>query len=171
MRSPRRSSGNRSASAWRATRRTRPTAGRRRSTRAQAFKDYAAGGLAGVKSQLGTELDSLAGKAAGSGRLNTGFYDLDQGDVVRNVYGDYDRGLQQAALQTTGMQQQNNQNLLNYTADKRNTYLDLLTGNMDRATAQKNAKGGFWKTLGGIGKTLLGTAGSVISPIKLGIGK
>jgi hypothetical protein len=128
----------------------------------KAFTSYADAGLQGVKSQLGTELDSLAGKAAGSGRLNTGFYDLDQGDVARNIYGDYGRGVQQAALQTTGMQQQNNMGLLNYAADKRNSYLDLLTANQDRATAQKNSKKGFWGTLGDVFKTGASVAGSII---------
>jgi len=130
------------------------------------FQDYAAAGLAGAKDQIGIQLGDLAGKAAGSGRLNTGYFDLDQGDVVRNVYADYGRGVQQAGLQTAGMLQQKNQDLLGYGQERRNTYLDLLSGNADRATAEAkaNKKRGFLGTLGDIFKTGASVAGTFLKP-------
>jgi len=131
-----------------------------------AYGTYMEGARSKAADTLGQQLKQLAGQAVGAGRLDTGFYDMDQGDVVRNVWDDYGRTASAAALQTAGMQQQNNFGLLNYGAEARNRYLDLLHGGYDRATAEKAAKdakkGGF---LGGLGKIVGGVVGSVAGPV------
>ncbi len=136
-----------------------------------AYKEYMGGARSAAEDSLGTQLKALAGQAVGGGRLNTGFYDLDQGDVARNIWGDYGRTMSSAALQTAGMKQNQNFGLLEYGAGTRNRYYDLLASNYDRTTAEKNArdakKGGFLKTLGKIGGGLLG---SVAGPIGTAFG-
>lgn len=105
-----------------------------------AFEQYTRGATDSAHSFLGEELEKLAGTAAGQGRLNTGFYDKDQGDVVRNVMGDLNNTIAGAALQTTGMDLSRRGKLLDYGTDTSNRYLDLLTGNNDRITARENAR-------------------------------
>lgn len=101
-----------------------------------AFGQYAEAATGEAGESLKKQLEALAGRSAGMGRIDTGFYDLDQGDVVRDVYGDLNRNLQSKALEVTGMQQQNNFGLLNYGQEARNRYFDLLTGFGDRRYAE-----------------------------------
>ena len=128
-----------------------------------AFKEYRAGALADTKDLLGRELSDLAGRAAGSGRLNTGFYDMDAGDVTRNVLGDFNNRTAQAALQTSGQRLNQLQGAGNYSINAGNTALEAYSGELDRQQAEENAKrkrrGGL---LGGIGAVLGAGVGSVI---------
>ena len=100
------------------------------------FGQYAEAATGVAGESLKKQLEALAGRSAGMGRIDTGFYDLDQGDVVRDVYGDLNRDLSSKALDVTGMRQQNNQYLLNYGSEARNRYFDLLSGGMDRRYAE-----------------------------------
>lgn len=138
---------------------------------AAAYKEYMGGARSAAEDSLGTQLKAMAGQAVGQGRLDTGFYDLDQGDVARNVWADYGRTMSGAALQTAGMQQQQNFGMLDYGAQRRNRYFDLLASGYDRSLAKENAKqarkGGFLKTLGKIGGAVLG---SVAGPVGTALG-
>lgn len=100
------------------------------------FNQYAQAATGQAGEALSTQLEALAGRSVGMGRTDTGFYDLDQGDVIRDVYGDLNRNLQSKALDVTGMRQQNNMNLLNYGSETRNRYFDLLSGMGDRRYAE-----------------------------------
>jgi hypothetical protein len=136
-----------------------------------AYAKYMEAARSGAADTLGTQLKALAGHATAAGRLNTGFYDLDQGDVARNVWADYGRTAASGALQVAGLQNQKNQQMLGYGQDTTNRYLDLLAAGYDRKTAEQNAKrarsGGFLKTLGKVGGALLG---SVAGPVGTALG-
>lgn len=112
-----------------------------------AFKEYSAGAFGDFQHTLGDELERLAGNASAGGRLNTGFYDEDQGELVRDISGDYLNKVNQAALNTAGMDLNRRGSLLNYGTEANNRYLDLIAGNYDRMIAKRNAQqqggGGF----------------------------
>lgn len=139
-----------------------------------AFKEYTEGATRGAKGYLGEELEKLAGTSSAQGRLNTGFYDQDQGELVRNVYGDLNNTIAGAALQTAGMEQSRRGQLLDYGADRTNRYLDLVSGNNDRLTAKRNAeaakkkKGGILGGLvgGAIGFATGGPAGAAAGALR-----
>lgn len=109
----------------------------------QAFKQYTDATLHQTGAALGDELTRMAGQAVGSGRLHTGFFDRDQGDTARRFYSDANDRINQAAMQTTGMRQQQLAGLLDFGTQARNRYFDLLYGNFDRAQGNENAQGGF----------------------------
>lgn len=131
-----------------------------------AFKEYAGGAWKAVQSDFADNLESLASKAAGAGRLNTGFYDRDQGELVQRTMGDYSNRIAQGAMQTAGMAQQQRRDLLGYGQEQQNSYLDLLTGQWDREAMmdekRNESKGGFWKTLGNIAGVAGKVGGAVI---------
>jgi hypothetical protein len=132
----------------------------------QAFKEYAGGAWKAVQSDFADNLESLASKAAGMGRLNTGFYDRDQGELTQRTMQDYQNRIAQGAMQTAGMAQQQRRDLLNYGQQQQNSYIDLLTGQWDREgmmdDKRQQSKGSFWKTLGNIAGVGGKIAGGVI---------
>lgn len=124
-----------------------------------AFNTFAAGATDQAGKSLALQLQKLAGSSVGAGRLDTGFYDQDQGDVVRQVYGDLNNTLASKALDVTGMEQQQDQYLANYGTERRNRYLDLLSGGLDRRYAelhppQAPSQPGFFSQLLSAGATL-----------------
>jgi len=132
-----------------------------------AYQDFATGAINRGKGVLDQSLQRLAGSAAGAGRLDTGFYDLDKGDVVRNVWGDVNNTLSSAALQTAGMEQGQLQYNQNTAADRVSRSYDLLAGGWDqwRADRQRQDKldADRKKNSGWFGKLLGKTAGTVAS--------
>lgn len=116
----------------------------------QAFQSYYGGVLDETKNALGDALDQLTGRSVGAGRLQTGFFDRDAGDTVRRYLSDATAQGRQAALQTTGMRQQQLSGLLDFGQQARNRYLDLLSGNFDRQTGIQNSKYGFGDAVGDV---------------------
>lgn len=123
------------------------------------FAANADAGLASTKNALGDELERLAGRSAGSGRLNTGFFDKDQGDVVRRFMGDYAADRTNKALQATSMRQQQLAQTAQFGQQARDRYLDFITGSQDRVQAQQNSKRDF---LGSLFGSVAGAAGAII---------
>lgn len=116
---------------------------------------------------MGRELETLAGRSAGMGRLDTGFWDLDQGDVVRSVAQDFTNTANSTALQVAGMQQGQTQFNQRAAADRRDRSYDLMFGGWDQYRAdvkrwdkQNASKGWFSKLAGGaLGVVTGGLAG------------
>lgn len=119
----------------------------------QAFQQYTDATLHQTGNALGDALQRMAGAAVGSGRLRTGFFDRDQGETARRFYSDANDRINQAALQTAGMRQQQLGTLLGYGQQARTRYLDLLNGNFDRVTGIQNSQYGTSDFLGDALKT------------------
>lgn len=75
---------------------------------------YAQGAEGAFESQLKGDLTSLTNKAVGSGRLNTGFFDTDQGNVIKSNAANFNNALATAAL---GFSSQKEAALASGTAD------------------------------------------------------
>lgn len=120
-----------------------------------AFKEYASGAQGDFNKQLGQQLRDLGGKAVGQGRFDSGFYDADQGQVIRDVSSDFSNRIAQGALQTSGMRLGQIGQEGQYALGQSGMYNDLLAGQLDRETAKQNAKrqqrSDLWGTIGKIG--------------------
>lgn len=132
----------------------------------QAYKEMAGGAWSSAQRGLADNLESLAGQGAAMGRLNTGFFDRDQGELIQRTNQDYQDRIAQGALTTAGMQQQQNMGLLNYGQEQQQSYLDLISGQFDREAMLKDkreaGKGGFLKGLAGVANFGAKLAGSAI---------
>lgn len=108
-------------------------------------------------SGLKRSLSDLRGSAVGAGRLDTGFFDQDQGDVINNATRGFQNSLASTAVQGANMEQRNNAEILGYGTDKTNQYLDLLTAEReqqtndarDKAERQRRKKRGIGSLIGG----------------------
>jgi hypothetical protein len=130
----------------------------------KSINDFAKGAYGEVFSSpggVGDQLTNLKGAAVGAGRLDTGFFDRDQGEVVERGQQDLNSRILGASVQGAGMTLQNNEDIGQYGQNVRSRYLDLLSGGIDRAQADANAraqrKSNFW---GGLvkGATSIATA-------------
>lgn len=138
-----------------------------------AFQTYAKGAEGDFNTQLGQQLKTLSGSAVGQGRFDSGFYDEDQGQVVRNVASDFNNKIQQGALTASGQRLSQIGQEGQYAQGEQGMYGDLLSGQLDRETAANNAKkqqrSDFWGGLiGGAAKvgaaaaSKVGAAASVV---------
>lgn len=123
-----------------------------------ALDRYAGGVTSRLRRDIGRDVDTLRGQQVGMGRLDTGFATEDEDRVVTDLGERAQEDLDRAALQTTGMEMQNYQNVGQYGQNTRNTFLDLMGGGLDRETAEANAKRAMW---GNIFGSLFGAAGTV----------
>lgn len=110
---------------------------------AAAVKQYATGAwnaaygeVGGVRDQLAT----LAGKSVGAGRLDTGFFDLDQGDVINRATDSLNANIAQQSVAASGQKLGAIGQLGTYANEERSRYLDLLTGGMNFEQSRKNAE-------------------------------
>ncbi len=118
--------------------------------------------------QLQESIGALRGEQVGMGRLNTGFATEDEDRLVTrglSDLGDHVAGLsvQGAGLQLSHnqgranrrldagqLQLRNDQGMADFGSTYGNRYLDLVSGQLDRKTAEQNSKkGGFGKFLKG----------------------
>ena len=134
---------------------------------AAAFRDYTTAAKGEFDSDLATQLKTLAGQSVGSGHLDTGFYDMDKGALVKQLAAQYNDKISQAALEATGQGVTNNKNLLDAAEQNNADYLSLLGGTYDRAqnewyNAQAHKGGGLGSVLGSLAGAALGSfAGGV----------
>lgn len=126
--------------------------------------------------QYGEDFASLRGSQVGSGRLNTGYGGQDEGRLQRDFMDRSSRAIAQNSLQASGLELQNNQSMGAYGSQAQGRYLDLLSGQLDRETAQKNAErqrraglyGGLGAAVGGVGGFLLGGPAGAAAGAKAG---
>lgn len=65
-------------------------------------KEFAGGAYGDFKNQLGDELRGLSARSVAGGRINTGFFDEDQGGVVTRLGSDFSNKLAQASTVFSG---------------------------------------------------------------------
>lgn len=122
-------------------------------------------------SGLKRSLADLRGNAVGGGRLDTGFFDQDTGDVVTNATRGFQNSLAGTAVTAAGMQQNNNAALLGYGQNKTNQYLDLLTANREQQTQDAREKAARKRQKKrGIGSLIGGVIGAVGGSFIPGVG-
>jgi len=138
--------------------------GRARTYDPQASFERTAGAMWGdVREDLGEDLRDLRGASVGAGRLDTGFYDEDQGYLIDKATEEFQRSLAREALGTESLRLRNIEDLGQYAMGASNRYLDLMTGGLDRAEAEEEAKrrkGSFW---GRLGRGLAGGIGGFVT--------
>ncbi len=126
----------------------------------EALGEYGEAAYGDFRRNLDLDVERLGGASVGAGRLDTGYYDLDQGELVSDMANRYQRAIAGRALDASGQRLDQLGQVGQYGQGARNTYLDLLAGELDRETADKNAKKRMWSDLIGSG---LGAAGTILS--------
>lgn len=122
-------------------------------------------------SGLKRSLSDLRGSAVGAGRLDTGFFDQDTGDVINNATRGFQNSLASTAVTGARMQQENNASLLGYGQNKTNQYLDLLTANREQQTQDAREKAERKrKKKRGIGSLIGGAIGAIGGSFIPGVG-
>jgi len=107
---------------------------------------------------LKRQLSDLGGKAVGAGRLDTGFYDADQGDVINNVTKTFGNQVASTAVDAAKMGQENNQNLGAYGERQSQLGLDVAGSRYselqqkaaDDAARARSKKRGIGSMIGGV---------------------
>lgn len=117
----------------------------------EALGEYGEAAYGDFRRNLGRDVERLGGAAVGAGRLDTGFYDVDQGELVSDLASRYQQAISGQAMNAANLQQRNIEGVGRYGQGARNTYLDMLAGQMDRETAERNAKRDMWGNLIGSG--------------------
>lgn len=135
--------------------------------RATSFDPYAAveqtamGSYNLLADQLDRRLKGLRGQQVGMGRLNTGFATSDEDDLVREGRDQLTNMLLAASMNAAQMDLSRTNMLGSYAGQQQQNYYDLLSGGLDRETAERNARqqkrGGLWGAVGAIGGAALGS--------------
>lgn len=127
------------------------------------FERSANAARVGYRKQLQRDLRDEEGAAVGAGRLDTGFYDEDRGEVIRRSDESFNRELAGMALNTEGLRLRNQEGLGQYGQFASNRYLDILTGGLDRAEAEAEARRKRGSFLGRLGRGIVGAAGGFVA--------
>lgn len=146
----------------------------------QAINTYAQGAWNQAAAGMNDTLTKLKGSAVGAGRLDTGFFDEDQGQVYRDTVNHFSDALSQQALNAAQLQLQNNNTLENFGQERTNMYADMLASRREQqindereqAAAKKKKKSGIGgllgKAIGGIGGFILGGPAGAATGYKVG---
>ncbi|KKN26115.1 hypothetical protein LCGC14_0877970 [marine sediment metagenome] len=119
---------------------------------------YGQAAYRGFERNLGRKMETLRGSAVGAGRLDTGFQTEDEDRVVTDLGERYHDSLARQSLGATALEQRNLEGVGAYGAGQQNSYLDLISGQLDRETAEKNAKK---KLIGDVLGSLFGAGGRI----------
>jgi hypothetical protein len=122
------------------------------------FESAVRGATGRAKRTFDLSLEGLKGSAVRNGRLNTGFFDEDAGRLYEQTQDNLNNTIGQYALQTQGQQLQANQAYLGAGQNQQQQYYDLLSGGLDRETAEGNARKARKASLLGGLASLAGTA-------------
>lgn len=128
--------------------------------RSQAFdpqrgaEESARGIVSGLTPSLQRNLEFARGQAAGTGRLQTGFFDIDRGRIFEDFNQRVASAVASNALQAQQQQLQNIGQIGQFGQNVQNRFVNLLGGSLDRAQQEQNAQrqggGLFGKLLGGV---------------------
>lgn len=111
----------------------------------------------------GRRIGALRGRLArsGGGRLASGYGELDESESVYDMERDLNRNVSRMALDTEGLNLRNQEGLGQYGQATSGRYLDLLSGERDRETAERNAKrqqkAAIWGSIAKLGGSAIGT--------------
>lgn len=126
------------------------------------------------KQGVGRQITGLRGRLArsGGGRLASGYGELDESEAVYDMERDLNRNVSGLALQAEGLNLRNQEGLGQYGQNTTGRYTDLLSGQIDRETAERNAKrqqkGSLWGSLASVAGSVLG--GPIGGMIGKGVG-
>lgn len=138
---------------------------------AQESMNTAAEGAYGViKPQIRDELARRRAGSVGRGRLDTGFQDIDEREVIRRGDEHLRNTVASNALQGTALQLQNDQGIGAYGERTSTRGMDMLSAERDREAAEEEAerqrKASRWGALaglaGGVAGTVFGPAGAAL---------
>jgi len=132
----------------------------------KSLNDWARGAYANVSAGLDRRLRDLSGAAVGSGRLNTGFFDEDQGQLIRDTQADFTNNLSQQALGAAELQQRNDTSLGAYgerqtefaTDIAQSRREEMINAAREQAERARRRKRGIGSAIGGA----LGAAGGFL---------
>ena len=131
-----------------------------------ALNKYASGAWKTAKEGPGGFDDTLAkmkGSAVGAGRLDSGYFDQDTGDLYRKTVADYSSDLDRHALDATRMQMQNTEALGQFGEDQTGLNLELGSGRAEQLINDAREKAERRrKQKRGIGGLIGGTIGAGI---------
>jgi hypothetical protein len=100
-----------------------------------AVNEYARGAWGSISDRIGKQLDTLRGSAVGAGRLDTGFFDEDQGEVMQAGMRDFSHAVSQQAMGAAQLDASVQQNYGSYGERARGNATDLL---MSRREEEEN---------------------------------
>jgi hypothetical protein len=107
-----------------------------------------------------SNLNRLKGSSVRAGRLNTGFFDEDAGELALDSQANLNNMISQQSMQALRMQQDNDARYLSAGQQQEQQYFDLLTGGLDREQAERNRRtqqrSSMWSSLASLGGTALG---------------
>lgn len=120
----------------------------------EAIGKYAEGAWSDISQQMDLQLRDLEGQSVGAGRLDTGFYDEDIGEVAKEGRRAMAAGISRASISGAQMNLQQLQQMGTFAMSTRNRYFDLLSGGMDWNTSMANLdrqkKADKWKAVGDV---------------------
>lgn len=124
-----------------------------------ALQQYGSAAAGDFNYALGNALKDLQGRAASAGRLKTGFYDQDVGRLTQSIAGQYQRDLASQAMNAASLKANTLGRAAGMQENEQDRYLEMLSGQLDREQAQRNANAqSSAGLLGGLG-SLAGTLG------------
>lgn len=147
--------------------------------RSRAFDPYAAaeksarGQFSMFRDVLNKDVRKLRGEQVGMGRLDTGWAQQDEDELVSDSYDRLNDTIMANANNAASMELSHINGMGNYGLQRSGMFYDLLSGQLDREQAAKNARdsrrGGLWSAIGSIGGAGIGMlAGNPLLGAQLG---
>jgi hypothetical protein len=116
-------------------------------------------GIAGdLSTTLARNLELARGQAAGSGRLNTGFFDVDRSRLFEDFNSRLANAIAQQSLQAQALNQRNIQGIGAFGQNVSNRFINLLGGATQAGVEEQSMRN---QQRGGLFGTLLGAAGGI----------
>lgn len=139
-----------------------------------AVNEYAQGAWGSMQMDLSKYLDELRGGAVGAGRLDTGLYDYDQGQIMNEALSRFTNQLSQTSLGAASLEQQRNQALMGFLQGREGAINEGYAGMLDYETGLANARGqsrsALYGALGQVGGSAVGMLPEFISLFRGGGG-
>lgn len=119
---------------------------------------WAEGAYTNVRQGLNRTLGDLAGRAVGAGRLNTGFFDEDQGRVITDTMANFNADLAEHSMQAVALQQANDRELGEYgqretefgTDVAQSRREELINARREAEARRRQKKRGIGSLIGGV---------------------
>ncbi len=127
----------------------------------KALNTWAQGAYGSISSALDQRLKGLAGQAVGAGRLNTGFYDEDQGTLVRGAQQDFSNALASQALGAASLQSSSDRALGQFGQEQTEFGTDVAQSRREEMiNAEREAQARARARKRGIGQLIVGGLGA-----------